>query len=246
MERAMEHLNVQLNRLTRSLRRARTVELPEDSETAVYTLMPMVMADQHRSVSELLLNSKFDVNYAFGRVKRSLLHIAANCGSVECLVLLLKRGANPNYQDISGCTPLHLAKCIYVELLEFNADVNICNNEGLTAIHWLSVNGRTELLHDLVQHVSNVDVEDAMGQTALHVACQNGHKTVRNLSVFTACTLALCSLKMIYIFFCSFVKVHVMFLFLTDCAVSSGQRSGHQQAQCIWSHSTLFRLQVSS
>ncbi|KAA8587865.1 hypothetical protein FQN60_016727 [Etheostoma spectabile] len=148
MERAMEQLNVQLSRLTRSLRRARTVELPDDNETAVYTLMPMVMADQHRSVSELLLNSKFDVNYAFGRVKRSLLHIAANCGSVECLVLLLKRGANPNYQDISGCTPLHLA----------------------------ARNG-TELLHDLVQHVSNVDVEDAMGQTALHVACQNGHKT---------------------------------------------------------------------
>nr|XP_033793146.1 E3 ubiquitin-protein ligase HACE1 isoform X1 [Geotrypetes seraphini] len=178
MERAME----QLNRLSRSLRRARTVELPEDNETAVYTLMPMVMADQHRSVSELLSNSKFDVNYAFGRVKRSLLHIAANCGSVECLVLLLKKGANPNYQDISGCTPLHLAarngqkKCMS-KLLEYSADVNICNNEGLTAIHWLAVNGRTELLHDLVQHVSNVDVEDAMGQTALHVACQNGHRT---------------------------------------------------------------------
>jgi len=136
----------------------------------------------YRSVSELLSNSKFDVNYAFGRVKRSLLHIAANCGSVECLVLLLKKGANPNYQDISGCTPLHLAarngqkKCMS-KLLEYSADVNICNNEGLTAIHWLAVNGRTELLHDLVQHVSDVDVEDAMGQTALHVACQNGHKT---------------------------------------------------------------------
>ncbi|XP_059970985.1 E3 ubiquitin-protein ligase HACE1 isoform X2 [Mesoplodon densirostris] len=143
MERAME----QLNRLTRSLRRARTVELPDDNETAVYTLMPMVMADQHRSVSELLSNSKFDVNYAFGRVKRSLLHIAAK-----------------------------QKKCMS-KLLEYNADVNICNNEGLTAIHWLAVNGRTELLHDLVQHVSDVDVEDAMGQTALHVACQNGHKT---------------------------------------------------------------------
>ncbi|XP_045044578.1 E3 ubiquitin-protein ligase HACE1 isoform X4 [Desmodus rotundus] len=143
MERAME----QLNRLTRSLRRARTVELPDDNETAVYTLMPMVMADQHRSVSELLSNSKFDVNYAFGRVKRSLLHIAAK-----------------------------QKKCMS-KLLEYSADVNICNNEGLTAIHWLAVNGRTELLHDLVQHVSDVDVEDAMGQTALHVACQNGHKT---------------------------------------------------------------------
>uniref|UniRef100_A0A3Q2HUC1 HECT domain and ankyrin repeat containing E3 ubiquitin protein ligase 1 n=1 Tax=Equus caballus TaxID=9796 RepID=A0A3Q2HUC1_HORSE len=139
MERAME----QLNRLTRSLRRARTVELPDDNETAVYTLMPMVMADQHRSVSELLSNSKFDVNYAFGRVKRSLLHIAANCGSVECLVLLLKKGANPNYQDISGCTPLHLAarngqkKCMS-KLLEYSADVNICNNEGLTAENWMA------------------------------------------------------------------------------------------------------------
>uniref|UniRef100_A0A3Q2DQ09 E3 ubiquitin-protein ligase HACE1 n=1 Tax=Cyprinodon variegatus TaxID=28743 RepID=A0A3Q2DQ09_CYPVA len=170
------------SRETHSQRNRTTLENRPNNETAVYILVPMVMADQHRSVSELLLNSNFDVNYAFERVQRSLLHIAANCGSLECLVLLLKRGANPNYQDISGCTPLHLAarngqkKCMG-KLMEYNADVNICNNEGLTAIHWLAVNGRTELLHDLVQHVSNVDVEDAMGQTALHVACQNGHKT---------------------------------------------------------------------
>lgn len=62
--------------------------------------------------------------------------------------------------------------------------IDSCNDgsnvvcDPLLQIHWLAVNGRTELLHDLVQHVSNVDVEDAMGQTALHVACQNGHKTV--------------------------------------------------------------------
>ncbi|XP_078600324.1 E3 ubiquitin-protein ligase HACE1-like isoform X2 [Branchiostoma floridae x Branchiostoma japonicum] len=95
---------------------------------------------------------------------------------------------------MTGCTALHLAarngqkKCL-AKLLEYNADVNIRNNEGLTTIHWLAVNGRTELLHDLLQHVrengdveggdrkQNVDVEDAQGQTALHVACQNGHKS---------------------------------------------------------------------
>uniref|UniRef100_A0A8D3AQ26 E3 ubiquitin-protein ligase HACE1 n=1 Tax=Scophthalmus maximus TaxID=52904 RepID=A0A8D3AQ26_SCOMX len=170
MERAMEQLNVQLSRLTRSLRRARTVELPEDNETAVYTLMPMVMADQHRSVSELLLNSKFDVNYAFGRVKRSLLHIAANCGSVECLVLLLKRGANPNYQDISGCTPLHLAarngqkKCMG-KLLEYNADVNICNNEGLTA---------TVLC--LLDSGADINRPNVSGATPLYFACSHGQR----------------------------------------------------------------------
>lgn len=54
-------------------------------------------------------------------------------------------------------------------------------------IHWLAVNGRTELLHDLVQHVSDVDVEDAMGQTALHVACQNGHKTVNSAVRILSC-----------------------------------------------------------
>uniref|UniRef100_A0A8C4Z582 E3 ubiquitin-protein ligase HACE1 n=1 Tax=Gadus morhua TaxID=8049 RepID=A0A8C4Z582_GADMO len=170
MERAMEQLNVQLSRLTRSLRRARTVELPEDNETAVYTLMPMVMADQHRSVSELLLNSKFDVNYAFGRVKRSLLHIAANCGSVECLILLLKRGANPNYQDISGCTPLHLAarngqkKCMG-RLLEYNADVNICNNEGLTA---------TVLC--LLDSGADINRPNVSGATPLYFACSHGQR----------------------------------------------------------------------
>ena len=45
-------------------------------------------------------------------------------------------------------------------------------------IHWLAVNGRTEMLHDLLQHVEDVDVDDTQGQTALHVACQNGHKSV--------------------------------------------------------------------
>ncbi|XP_062345896.1 E3 ubiquitin-protein ligase HACE1 isoform X3 [Cinclus cinclus] len=166
MERAME----QLNRLTRSLRRARTVELPDDNETAVYTLMPMVMADQHRSVSELLSNSKFDVNYAFGRVKRSLLHIAANCGSVECLVLLLKKGANPNYQDISGCTPLHLAarngqkKCMS-KLLEYSADVNICNNEGLTAT-----------VQCLLDSGADINRPNVSGATPLYFACSHGQR----------------------------------------------------------------------
>ncbi|AWO97172.1 putative E3 ubiquitin-protein ligase HACE1-like [Scophthalmus maximus] len=201
MERAMEQLNVQLSRLTRSLRRARTVELPEDNETAVYTLMPMVMADQHRSVSELLLNSKFDVNYAFGRVKRSLLHIAANCGSVECLVLLLKRGANPNYQDISGCTPLHLAarngqkKCMG-KLLEYNADVNICNNEGLTALKydyflvslllcdsklnnfgvWTKQNIMLQTVLCLLDSGADINRPNVSGATPLYFACSHGQR----------------------------------------------------------------------
>lgn len=171
-----------LQNLANSLKSARTVELPSDDRSAFYMLMTMVVANQHKSVTDLLQNSKFDVNYTCGRTQRNLLHIAANCGSYECLSLLVKKGAAVNAQDVSGCTPLHLAarngkrKCLN-KLLEYKADVNIRNNEGLTTIHWLAVNGRTELLHDLLLHVNDVDIEDSQGQTAIHVACQNGHKS---------------------------------------------------------------------
>uniref|UniRef100_UPI003AAE3F1D E3 ubiquitin-protein ligase HACE1 isoform X4 n=1 Tax=Centroberyx gerrardi TaxID=166262 RepID=UPI003AAE3F1D len=191
MERAMEQLNVQLNRLTRSLRRARTVELPEDNETAVYTLMPMVMADQHRSVSELLMNSKFDVNYAFGRVKRSLLHIAANCGSVECLVLLLKRGANPNYQDISGCTPLHLAarnghgqrdtaQILLSRSAKYLADKNgvtpldLCVQGGYGETCEILIQHHGRLFQTLIQMTQNDDIKENMLRQVLeHVSQQS-------------------------------------------------------------------------
>lgn len=50
---------------------------------ALYLLSSILSCQ--RSVAELLLNSKFDVNYAFGRVKRSLLHIAAKWVLVRLL-----------------------------------------------------------------------------------------------------------------------------------------------------------------
>ncbi|KAL4232649.1 E3 ubiquitin-protein ligase [Mactra antiquata] len=169
-------------RLAKSLRSARTVDLPEDSKSAFYMLMSMVIANQHKSIAELLASSKYDINYSCGKAQRTLLHISANCGSYECLCLLIKKGSNVNYQDVSGCTPLHLAarngqkKCI-IKLLENKANVNIRNNDGLTMIHWLAVNGRGEVLQDLFDYIKDVDIEDAQGQTALHVACQNGHKS---------------------------------------------------------------------
>lgn len=48
MERAMEQLNVQLSRLTRSLRRARTVELPEGNRIEPFRGH---MTDSHAVVS---------------------------------------------------------------------------------------------------------------------------------------------------------------------------------------------------
>ncbi|KAK6170136.1 hypothetical protein SNE40_018604 [Patella caerulea] len=176
-----------LQRLAASMKRGRSVALPSDNREAFYFLMPMVISDSYRSVGDLLNGSSYDVNYTCGRAQRTLLHIAANCDSVNCLGLFLKKGATVNLQDISGCTPLHLAarngqkRCL-TKLVEHKSDINIKNKEGLTAIHWLAVNGRAELLQTLLLHIKDVDIEDAQGQTALHVSCRNGHiKTLQTL-----------------------------------------------------------------
>uniref|UniRef100_A0A8C9F1B6 Uncharacterized protein n=1 Tax=Pavo cristatus TaxID=9049 RepID=A0A8C9F1B6_PAVCR len=162
MERAME----QLNRLTRSLRRARTVELPDGR-------MPRPCRLSRRLPRLWPSSACGGVPLPGGLPMEQLRETQGFCSRES---LELKKMVLP-CSILMYCFVYSQKKCMS-KLLEYSADVNICNNEGLTAIHWLAVNGRTELLHDLVQHVSNVDVEDAMGQTALHVACQNGHKTV--------------------------------------------------------------------
>lgn len=170
----------QVLKLARSLRRARSIELPSDNEQAVRILLDLTVSNQYDTIADLLTNSTFNVNYAFGRVRKTLLHIAANCGHYECLNVLLKRGCNPDVQDISGCTALHLAarngqkKCVE-KLLESGANPDIAGKDGATALHWLAVNGRDEIVKILLQYTKCVNLEDGQGHTALHAASRNGH-----------------------------------------------------------------------
>jgi len=170
-----------IQRLVRSLRTARAAELPQDANAAVSTLLPLVMKNESKIVSELLQSSDFDVNHRIGG-KRTLLHIAANVGAYDCLVILIKRDADVNSQDKSGVTPLQLAarnghvKCIQ-KLLESKANIEISNSDGMTALHWIASNGRTELLIEILPYVKNIDIEGFNGQTPLHLACLTGHKT---------------------------------------------------------------------
>uniref|UniRef100_H2ZBM3 E3 ubiquitin-protein ligase HACE1 n=1 Tax=Ciona savignyi TaxID=51511 RepID=H2ZBM3_CIOSA len=173
----------QLMRLSRSLRIGRSVELPRDPASAIHILLPMVFGNQHKSLSELLENSPFDVNHPIGRSNRTLLHIAANCGQLECVACLLKHGADPNAIDIAGCCAIHLAskngkKRCMEKLLEFGADPDVADIDGVTSLHWIAVSGRLELLSVILHHTSHIQVEDKQGHTPLHAAARNGHDNV--------------------------------------------------------------------
>ena len=61
------------------------------------------------SLLRKLLNQTDLTNYPFaGTEDRTLLHLACIFGERECVVELLKAGADPNAVDGNGSTPLHL------------------------------------------------------------------------------------------------------------------------------------------
>ena len=95
--------------LVRSLKNARSYDLPQDSTAAYYSLLSHIMQKQHRTFVELLeANTTFDINFVCGRSNRTLLHMAANVGAYECLSYLLKRGASTDVLDLQGVTPLQV------------------------------------------------------------------------------------------------------------------------------------------
>ncbi|XP_058085117.1 uncharacterized protein LOC131232711 [Magnolia sinica] len=88
------------------------------------------------------------------------LHMAAKNGCNEAARLLLDRGASLTAKANNGMTPLHLAvwssprieDCLTVKtLLEYNADCNVTDNEGMTPLNHLLQGPGNEKVHELLQ-----------------------------------------------------------------------------------------------
>lgn len=73
-------------------------------------LISYIMRDQPVTLSDLLdKRPGFDVNTLVShRARRTLVHHAASSGTVNCLVVLRKYGADVNAQEVTGGTCLHI------------------------------------------------------------------------------------------------------------------------------------------
>ncbi|XP_072311719.1 uncharacterized protein ank3b isoform X18 [Eucyclogobius newberryi] len=83
--------------------------------------------------------------------------------------------------DVNACY-LRAARAGNVEkaldYLKNGVDINICNQNGLNALHLAAKEGHVEVVSELIKHGANVDAATKKGNTALHIASLAGQTDV--------------------------------------------------------------------
>ena len=134
----------------------------------------------NKKILKLLLDNGANVD-STNSSQNTALHIASIENDIQTLTVLLDHGATIDKSDVRGLTPLQIA--VYLghlnvvqKLLEYNADPNIPMKEsdGKTLLHLLvqAANSQEhfDILLELLKHGVDINVQDSLGQTALHKA----------------------------------------------------------------------------
>lgn len=94
-------------------------------------------------------------------------------------ILLKNRFTNLDAKTYDGTTPLMLAARLAIEgmveaLIEANADVNIADENGKTALHWAAAVNNVEAVNVLLKNNANRDAQDLKDETPLFLAAREG------------------------------------------------------------------------
>lgn len=106
-------------------------------------------------------------------------------GSPTIALELLKQGASPNVQDVSGTTPAHdAARTGFLDtlkvLVEHGADVNAPDNTGALPIHLAVQEGHTAVVKFLAAE-SDLHYRDTRGLTPLELAQGRGAQDLMDI-----------------------------------------------------------------
>ncbi len=132
---------------------------------------------------KFLLKKGIPVDIRGGSDKVSPLYISVQANCLEIAKILLKHGANPNFQNNLGQGPLHLAVFLgrmpYIQLLLKNgAKVNLKTKiEHFTPLHYAVRTRRhssARILLYLLKHGADPNSQTKTGKTPLHIAMEKG------------------------------------------------------------------------
>jgi hypothetical protein len=126
-----------------------------------------------------LIHYPGDVNAIFRESDdNTLLHIAVKSGSVECVKVLLSRGAKPDVTNKDKNTPLHLAAqlgCMgsIKVLVENKSDLSIGDESENTPLHLAAMSGSADSVKYLIENGADLLVENKDKHTALYLVLNN-------------------------------------------------------------------------
>ena len=97
----------------------------------------------------------------------------------KCVPLLVEAGADVNKHSEVASPLICAADRGQIQLVNYlkraGANVNFCNQNGITALHAAARNGHTDCIKRLVKSRADVNKTDKEGHTPLMVAAMNGY-----------------------------------------------------------------------
>lgn len=155
---------------SRSIPLAPPTQLGKPSASA---LLAAAFSGQTRRVKELLATGiSPDARDAAGGWTPLMM---ASVGDFQATVkVLLDAGANPNPYRFDGATALMIASLQgayhVAAMLAGRSNLNAQDNAGNTALAYAALNGRAEIVANLIKAGANPEIVDSDGQTPLHHA----------------------------------------------------------------------------
>ncbi|NXD74237.1 DAPK1 kinase, partial [Eolophus roseicapillus] len=137
--------------------------------------------------------TNYDVNQPNKHGTPPLL-IAAGCGNIQMLQLLLKHGSRIDVQDKAGSNAIYWAsRHGHVETLKFLDDnkcpLDVKDKSGETALHVAARYGHVDVVQFLCSIGSNPNFQDKEEETPLHCAAWHGYYSVARALCEAGCNV---------------------------------------------------------
>uniref|UniRef100_A0A665ULM2 non-specific serine/threonine protein kinase n=1 Tax=Echeneis naucrates TaxID=173247 RepID=A0A665ULM2_ECHNA len=166
--------------------------LDEEDSFVMKAIIHAINDDNVPGLQHLLgsLNS-YDVNQPNKHGTPPLL-IAAGCGNIQIIEVLMRKGAEIRAHDKSGANAIYYAaRHGHVETLRFlhekKCPLDVQDKSGETALHVAARYGNVDVVSYLCSIRANPDLSDREQETPLHCAAWHGYSAVARALCQTGC-----------------------------------------------------------